>query len=339
MHSPSFLPSLRRGTFILAMATLSFGSAVRAAEPASAPDSASAFPSRTITLISGFAPGGATDVVARLLARQLSQELKANVIVDNKPGASGNLGAAYVAKAPADGYTMYLTNAVVSMPSLFKDLRYDINKDLSPLALIGYGPLVLIANPKAPVKSMKDLIEYGSANKGKLDYGSGGVGSINHMTMELLIARTGINLHHIPYKGGGPATAAVLSGEVPLAVSSIPEVVAHVRQGTLVPLAISTRVRSPALPNVPTVAETGVPGYDSSSWYGILVPSATPRPIQEKLTRALATSMQNKGLRDSLTNLGIVLPETGSAAEFKELLAREIDKWAKVIEKERIVAQ
>ncbi len=336
MHSPSFLPSLRRGAFLMALAALSFANAARAADPV---EPTSAYPSRTITLISGFAPGGATDIVARLLSRQLSQELKANVIVDNKPGASGNLGAAYVAKAPADGYTMYLTNAVVSMPSLFKDLRYDINKDLSALSLIGYGPLVLIANPKAPVKSIKELIEYARANKGKLDYGSGGVGSINHMTMELLVARTGINLHHIPYKGGAPATAAVLSGEVPLAVSSIPEVVSHVRQGTLVPLAISTRVRSPALPNVPTVAEAGVPGYDSSSWYGILVPSATPQPIQDKITRALVASLQNKELRDGLTTLGIVLPEAGGSAEFKELIAREIDKWAKVIEKERIVAQ
>jgi tripartite-type tricarboxylate transporter receptor subunit TctC len=336
MQVPSLFPSLRRGAFLVAIAALAFSPAARAAEPAGAAESASAFPSRTITLISGFAPGGATDIVGRLLARQLSQELKANVIVDNKPGASGNLGAAYVAKAPADGYTMYLTNAVVSMPSLFKDLRYDINKDLSPLSLIGYGPLVLIANPKAPVKSMKDLLEYGRTSKTTLDYGSGGVGS---MTMELLIAKSGINVHHIPYKGGAPATAAVLSGEVPLAVSSIPEVVAHVKQGTLVPLAISTRVRSPALPNVPTVAESGVPGYESSSWYGVLVPAATPKPIQEKMSRALVAAMQNKELRDSLTNLGIVLPETGSAAEFKELLAREIDKWAKVIEKERIVAQ
>jgi tripartite-type tricarboxylate transporter receptor subunit TctC len=333
MHLPSFSTWLRPAACLMAMAASLYAGAAGAA------DAASTYPSRPLTLISGFAPGGATDVVARLLARQLSRELKTPVVVENKPGAAGTLGATYVAKAAPDGYTLYLTNAVVAMPSLFRDLRFDIHKDFAPLSLIGYGPLVLIANPNAPAKSLKDLVDYAKQHEGKLDYGSGGVGSINHMAMELLITMTGIKVHHIPYKGGAPATAAVLSGEVPIAVSSIPEVVGHVKQGSLVPLAISTRVRSPALPNVPTVAEAGVPGYESSSWYGILVPSATPRPIQDKITRALVASLKTTELRDSLTALGIVPADTGGSAEFKKLIASEIDKWAKVIEQEHIVLQ
>lgn len=334
MPLSSFLPRLGRAGCAAAM------SALLCSGPAVAAESAGSFPSRPISLVSGFAPGGATDVVARLLGRQLSRELKVSVVVENRPGASGNVGAGFVARSKPDGYTLYLTNAVVAMPSLFPDLPYDIHKDFAPLSLIGYGPLVLIANPKAPIKSVQDLIAYARQHEGKLDFGSGGVGSINHMAMELLITTTGIKLAHIPYKGGAPATTAVLSGEVPLAVSSIPEVISHARQGSLVPLAVSTRTRSPALPDVPTVAEAGVPGYDASSWYGILVPAATPKPIQDKIAGALAASLRSRELRDELTALGIVPADAaGGPSAFRKHIDAEIGKWAKVIEEEHIVVK
>ncbi|WP_345246869.1 tripartite tricarboxylate transporter substrate binding protein [Pigmentiphaga soli] len=333
MFSPSFSPQLRRVGCVVAMA------AALSAGTAAAAESASDYPSRPIHLVSGFAPGGATDVVARLLGRQLTEVLKVPVVVDNKPGAAGNIGAGYVARSDPDGYTMYLTNAVVSMPSLFRDLQYDIHKDFAPLSLIGYAPLVLIANPKSPVKSVKGLLDYARQHEGKLDYGSGGVGSINHMAMELLITMTGIKLSHIPYKGGAPATAAVMSGEVPIAISSIPEVVGQAKQGTLVPVAVSTKTRNPALPNVPTIAESGVPGYESSSWYGILVPAATPKPIQDKIAGALVACLHSKELRDALSAQGIVPADKGGEEEFRKYIDSEIAKWAKVIEEEHIVAQ
>jgi tripartite-type tricarboxylate transporter receptor subunit TctC len=333
MLSPAFSPWLRRVGCVAALALFLSGRAAAAAE------SANDYPSHPIHLVSGFAPGGATDVVARLLARQLSQALKTSVVVENKPGASGNVGAGYAARAAPDGYTMYLTNTVVSMPSLFRDLQYDIHKDFAPLSLIGHAPLVIIVNPKAPFQSLRNLIDYARQHEGKLNYGSGGVGSINHMAMELLITMTGIKLAHIPYKGGAPAMAAVLSGEVPVAISSIPEVVGQAKQGSLVPLAVSTRTRVAALPNVPTVAEAGVPNYEASAWYGILVPAATPVSIQEKITRALIVCLQTKELRDNLTALGIDPADKGGPSEFVRFIDSETNKWAKVIAKEHIVAQ
>jgi tripartite-type tricarboxylate transporter receptor subunit TctC len=313
--------------------------AANAADAGHATDAPGGFPSHPIHLVSGFAPGGATDVVARLLARRLSQVLDTSVVVDNKPGAAGNLAAGYVARSEPDGYTLYLTNAVVSMPSMFRDLQYDIHKDFAPLALIGYGPLVLIANPKSPIKSIKELITYARQHEGKLDYGSGGVGSINHMAMELFITLTGIKLAHIPYKGGGPAMTAVLSGEVPIAVSSIPEVVGQARRGALIPLAVTTRTRSAVLPDVPTLAELGVAGYDASAWYGILAPAATPQAIQDKLTQALIACLRDPDLRRELTGLGLVPVDSSGPAQFRKYIDDEIDKWAKVIAQEHIVAQ
>jgi tripartite-type tricarboxylate transporter receptor subunit TctC len=301
--------------------------------------SAGDYPSRPIHLISGFEPGGATDVVARLVGRQLSAVLGTSVIIDNKPGAAGNIGAGFVARANPDGYTMYLANATVAMPSLFNDLPFDIRKDFAPLSLVGFGPSVLIANPKAPFKTVKEFLDYARQHPGKVDYGSGGVGNITHMAMELFISLTGIKLIHIPYKGGSPATAAVMSGEVPIAFSAISDVIGHVKDGSVVPLAISTRERSPALPNVPTVAEAGVPGYDASSWYGILVPAATPKPIQEKLTKALVACLEDKGLQKELISLGIEPADTGGSQEFRKYIDSEIAKWAKVIAQGHIVAR
>jgi tripartite-type tricarboxylate transporter receptor subunit TctC len=306
---------------------------------ATATESAQNYPSRPIHLISGFEPGGATDIVARLVGRQLSRVLGTSVVIDNKPGASGNIGAGYVARSEPDGYTMYLANATVAMPSLFRSLPFDIRKDFATLSLIGYGPSVLIANPKAPVKSVKEFIEYAKQHEGKFDYGSGGVGNITHMAMELFISMTGIKLIHIPYKGGAPATTAVMTGEVPIAFSAISDVIGHVKDGTVVPLAISSRERSPALPNVPTVAEAGVPGYEASSWYGILVPAATPKPIQEKLTQALITCLQDKTMQKDLITLGIEPADTGGSQEFRKYIDSEIAKWAKVIAQGHIVAQ
>ncbi|WP_157792979.1 tripartite tricarboxylate transporter substrate binding protein [Bordetella genomosp. 8] len=335
MRNAPGIPWPRRVGSALAIAVCLFtnGPATAAAE------SATDYPSRPIHLISGFEPGGATDVVARLVGRQLSRVLGTSVVIDNKPGASGNIGAGYVARSDPDGYTLYLANATVAMPSLFRTLPFDIRKDFAPLSLIGYGPSVLIANPKAPVKSVKELIEYARQHEGKVDYGSGGVGNITHMAMELFISMTGVKLIHIPYKGGAPATTAVMAGEVPVAFSAISDVIGHARDGSVVPLAISSRERSPALPDVPTVAEAGVPGYEASSWYGIVAPAGTPKSIQDKLTKALVACLQDKVLLNELVALGIEPADAGGAQEFRKYIDSEIDKWAKVIAQGHIVAR
>ncbi len=245
------------------------------------------YPNRPIRLVSGFAPGGATDVVARVIAQSLSDAFGQTVVVDNKPGASGNIGADAVARSAPDGYTLYLTNATIAMPSMFPKLPFNAAKDFTPVSLIGYGPSVLVVNPKLPVRTLAELIDYLKRNPGKLDYASGGVGNITHLSMELFISMTGVKMVHVPYKGGAPSTNAVVAGEVPIAFSSITAVLSHIKQGSLIPLAISSRERSAALPNVPTLAEAGVPNYEATSWYGIVVPSATPKPVADKLGQAI----------------------------------------------------
>lgn len=325
-------PWLRRIGGAIAVATsLCAGAAVAA-------ESVNDFPSRPIHIVSGFAPGGATDVLGRLLGNQLSRLLNTSVVIDNKPGASGNIGAAYVARSEPDGYTIYLANATIAMPSLFGDLPFDVSKDFAPLALIGDGASVLLANPKAPFKSVKGLIAYAKERHGKVDYGSGGVGNITHMTMELFIFMSGVKLTHIPYKGGSPANAAVLSGEVPIAFSSVASASRFIKQGSMVPLAVSTRERSRALPDVPTVAEAGVPGYEASSWYGILAPAATPKPIQDKLIKALSTALKSKEIQDALFTLGVDWSDM-TGADFKQYIDREIVKWDRIIKQANIVAQ
>lgn len=242
-----------RATALLFAAAV-FASAAAAAQPGE-------YPSRPIRLISGFAAGGATDLVARIVAQSVTDALGQPVVVENKPGASGNIAAEMVARSPADGYIIYLCNATITMPAMFPNLRFDARKDFAPVALVAYGPSVLAVNPKFPVRSVRGLIDYAARNPDKVDYASGGIGNITHMAMELLISMTGMKVNHVPYKGGGPSTLAAVGGEVPVVMAAISNVVGHVKQGTLVPLAISGRERSKALPDVPTIAEAGVPGY------------------------------------------------------------------------------
>jgi tripartite-type tricarboxylate transporter receptor subunit TctC len=301
-------------------------------------ESAADYPSRPIHIVSGFEPGGATDVVARLLGKRLTMALGQSVVVDNRPGAAGNIGAAFVARSAPDGYTMYLTNATIAMPSLFKSLPFDVAKDFAFVSLVGYGPSIMVVNPKLPVRSVREFIAYAKQHQGKVDFGSGGIGNITHMAMALFISMTDLKLVHIPYKGGAPATAAVLTNEVPVAFSAISDVLGQVKQGSLIPLAVSSRQRVSALPNVPTVAEAGVPGYEASSWYGIVIPSSTPRPIEQKLSKAITDALHTKEFQAELRAQGVE-PGAGGTKEFTGLVNEEIGKWSKIITQEHIVAQ
>lgn len=293
---------------------------------------------RPMKLVSGFAPGGATDVVARVIAQSISDALGQPVVVNNKPGAAGNIGADFVARSTPDGYTMFLTNATIAMQSMFPMLKFDVKKDFAPVSLIGFGPSLLAVNLKLPVRSVRELIDYAHRNAGKLDYASGGVGNITHMSMELFKAMAQVEIKHVPYKGGGPSTTAVLGGEVPVLMSAITSALPNVRQGTLIPLAVSGRDRSKVLPEVPTIAEAGVPGYRASSWYGILVPAATPKAVVNKLAKAIADGLQRKEVREKLIAQGIDPVDTGPE-EFGRYIQTEIDKWAAIIIRAHILAE
>lgn len=293
------------------------------------------FPSHSMRLISGFAPGGVTDLVARLVAKQMTVILGQPVVVENKPGAAGNIAAAYVAHSKPDGYTMYLTNATIAMPSLFSKLPFDVRKDFALTSLIGLGPSVLVASRKSGIKSVREFIDAAKKKSGTMDYGSGGVGNITQMEMELFISMTGIKLTHIPYKGGGPSTLAVITGEVPVAFVAASDAISHIKHGDLVALAVSTRHRISALPNVPTVAEAGVPGYDAASWYGILLPAGTSEPIVKKLTSSIVKSLHTKSVRDTLIVQG-VQPSEGGTKEFTSYMKSQIDTWAKIIARAHI---
>ncbi|VTU36593.1 Argininosuccinate lyase [Variovorax sp. PBS-H4] len=296
------------------------------------------YPNRPIRLISGFAAGGATDLVARIVAQSVTDALGQPVVVENKPGASGNIAAEMVARAPADGYVIYLCNATITMPAMFPKLRFDARKDFAPVALVAYGPSVLAVNPKFQVRSLRELIDYAARNPGKLDYASGGVGNITHMAMELLVSMTGMKVNHVPYKGGGPSTLAAVGGEVPVVMAAISNVVGHVKQGTLVPLGISGHERSKALPDVPTIAEAGVPGYEASSWYGILAPAGTPKPVVDKLQQAISAGVAKAEWRDKLTVQGIE-PAPMDPERFAKLIDSETRKWNEIVVRNHITAE
>ncbi|GAA4334439.1 tripartite tricarboxylate transporter substrate binding protein [Pigmentiphaga soli] len=320
------------GGAVLACSLLAAGSAMA--------ESADSFPSRPIRVVSGFAPGGGTDVAARIISQPMSARLNGqSVVVDNKPGAAGNIAADFVARSAPDGYTLYLNNATIAMPSMFNNLPFDARKDFAAVSLIGYAPSVLVINPKVlSVRSVKELLDYAKKNPGKLNYASGGVGNITHMAMELLISMTGIDVVHVPYKGGAPSVNAIVAGEVPMGFASATSTLGQIRQGTLLPLAVSSKTRVQALPDVPTLDEAGVKGYESSSWYGLLAPAATPKPIVEKLGNAVRDALKNKELRDKLLAQGLEPPE-GGPAEFASYMSGEFDKWEAIIKKSNIKAE
>ena len=299
--------------------------------------SAQNYPTRPIKIISGFAPGGGTDIAAREVAGNLSKILGESVYVENKPGGSGNIAAAYVANSPADGYTIYLANTTVAMPLLFKRLNFDINKDLISLSLIGYGPSVLLVNPSFQPRSVKELVEYIKKYPGKFNYASGGIGNITHMTAALFISMSDIDVVHIPYKGGAPSLVGLIGGEAQFGFFSIASSLEFIKGGQLIPIAVSPLKRSLALPDVSTVAEAGLPGFDATSWYGLMLPNGVPVKIVNQLSNAMKQALENPVLVEKLTKAGID-PVKGGSDEFDQFLKLEIIKWKKIIVNSKINA-
>ena len=288
------------------------------------------YPVKPIRVLVGFTPGGAVDLSARFLAQKLSETIGQQVIVENRPGAGSMLAAEVVARSTPDGYTTLVANVTVAMPSMFKKLSFDVRKDLAPVSLVGFGQVAMFAHPSLPAKSVKEVVALARRKPGTLNYGSAGLGAFTHLAMALFESMAKIEMVHVPYKGSSQANIGVTTGEVDLVFSSPASAIGLVRQGRLRALAVSGSTRSSLVPEVPTMAEAGITGYDATSWYGMLAPGGTPRPVISKLGEESARALGTTDLRERLLNQGID-PAKGGPEEFAALINTEIPKWAKVI--------
>jgi tripartite-type tricarboxylate transporter receptor subunit TctC len=296
------------------------------------------YPNRPVRLIVPFPPGGSNDVVGRLVAKQLSTELGQQVFVDNHPGAGGVIGTQAAANAAPDGYTLLVVSLAHAVnPALYK-LDYDPIKSFEPVAILATGPNVLVVNPELPVHSVKELIALAKQKPGGLDYASAGVGSFQHMGGELFKLMAGVDLVHVPYKGGGPAMQDVISGHVKIMFSSLVQTTPFIKSGQLRALGTGGAKRNAVLPDVPTIAEGGVPGYVADNWWGIVVPAGTPGPIVEKLYKNVEAALKTPELQAVFVREGATTIEMNSA-EFGEHMKVEMIKWARVVKEGHISAQ
>lgn len=313
-----------------ALAVLACLAAGTAALPGAA--LAQAFPTRPITIVVPFSAGGTTDILARLVGQYLSTELGQPVVVENKAGAGGNIGGQYAAKAAADGYTLFMgtvgTHAINA--SLYKKMPFDPVKDFAPLTRVANVPNLLVVNPKQPFRTVPEMIAYAKANPGKINFGSPGNGSSPHLSGELFKSMTKVDLTHIPYKGSAPAVTDLLGNQIAIMFDNMPSVIPHVRSGKLHAIAITTSKRSPELPDVPTVAEAGVPGYEAMSWFGMFAPAATPKPVLDKLSGALAKVLANPEVKKKIADQGGE-PVNETPAQFATFIKSESAKWGKVV--------
>ncbi len=293
---------------------------------------AQGYPTRPIRMVVPFSPGGAADTPGRMLMQKLSEVLGQQVIVDNRPGAGGTIGAEAVAKAAPDGYTLLLiSNTHLISASLYKNLMYDAIADFTPVLQFGDAPNVLLVNPSLPAKSVQELIALAKANPGNINYASSGNGSSQHLFAALFASMAGINMFHIPYKGSARATTELLSGEVKVGCPGIAGMVQYIKDGRLRPLAVTGAKRSPELPDVPTIAEAGVKGYEASLWLGILGPKGLPKDISAKLNAAVSGLLKKPDVQASLRKVGTEIVYR-TPEEFGKYLSAEHQKWAKVVQ-------
>ncbi len=300
----------------------------------------SAYPSRPVRIIVPYAAGGVADALPRIVGEKLAQKWKQPVIVENKAGASGNIGMEEGARSEPDGYTLVLApvgNLTVT-PILFRGLRYDVTRDFTPVSELAASPNVLVIHPSVPAKTFQQLVAYARQNPGKLNFASPGDGSGAHLAGELLNIEANVKTEHIPYKGIAPAVNDLLGGSVQMMFAGISTVLPHIKAGKLVAVAIASPRRSPQLPDVPTVAESGLPGFDVTSWYGIVVRSGTPAPIVQKLQRDIAEALTNDEVVAKLAGLG--LEPVGNTPEvFDALIKSETRKWGDIVKKANIKPQ
>lgn len=292
---------------------------------------ADSYPNKPIRIIVPYPPGGFNDTLARTLGQKLNEKWGQAVIVDNRPGGGTTIGTNLAAKSAPDGYTLLIVSFAFAVnPALYATLPYDSNKDFVPIALAATTPNVLVVNPELPAKSVKELIALARSKPGTLNYASAGNGSSNHLSMELFKSLTGIDAVHIPYKGSAPAVTDLIGGQVDVMFDNVPNVLAQVKAGKLRALAVSSKERSPFVKELPTIAESGVPGFDVSVWFGVLAPAGTPQPVIAKLNAGINAILKLPEVRQSFHNQGV---ETagGTPAEFAGFIAAQTTKWAKVV--------
>jgi tripartite-type tricarboxylate transporter receptor subunit TctC len=299
-----------------------------------------AYPSKTITIIVPFSAGGTTDILARVLGQFMSRDLGQPVIIDNRAGAGGNIGTQLVGRAPADGYTLLMgtvgTHAINQ--SLYRKLAFDPIKDFAPITRVALVPNLLVAHPSQPYKNVQELIAYAKANPGKVTFGSSGNGSSIHLSGEQFKHMAGIDIQHVAYKGSAPAVNDLLGNHIAIMFDNMPSAIGHVKSGKLRPLAVTTPKRSPALPDVPTIAEAGLPGYEATSWFGMLAPAKTPAPVMAKLNASILKALADPDVKKKMAEQGAeAYGETPQ--QFAAFIKTETAKWGKIVKQSGATAQ
>lgn len=289
------------------------------------------YPDKPITIVVPYPPGGFNDTLGRIVGKKLSDTWGVNVVVENKPGAGTTIGTNFVARSAPDGYTILVAQFPFSAnPYLYKSLPYDTLKAFSPVVLAGRAPMVLVVNSNSPIKTTGDLLALAKSKPGSVNYGSSGPGSSNHLSMVLFEMMAGVSLNQIPYKGSTPLLTDLAGGQVEVAFDAYPHVRPFLQSGKIRPIAIATEVRSPFMADLPTVSESGIKGYEASSWHGFVVPSGTPQPVVDKLNRQINMILKQEDIRKTFNEQGVV-PDGGTAAQFEAFIRKQMDIWKKVV--------
>ena len=292
---------------------------------------AQAYPSKPITLLVPFPPGGPTDLVARVLAKKMSEQMGQSIVIDNKPGANGNIAAVAAAKAPADGYTvLYNTSSITLSPALYKNLAYDVQRDLAPVALTAVVPLALVVNPGVPVNNVREFIAYAKANPGKLSYGSAGNGNVTHLAAFQLVRHHDIDATHVPYRGSAPADVDLVAGQIQFMTDTINSVMPFVKDKRLKLLAVTTSQRMSLFPDVPTLSETVMPGFEAGAWQGIMLPANTPKAVVQRLNAEINKALQSAEVKEKLALQGAE-PLGSTPEEYGAYVKKELARWAAVV--------
>jgi len=315
---------------------LVLGGALLAAGPAQA----ETYPDRPVTLVVGYAAGGATDIVARLIAKSLTESLGQSVVVENKTGANSNIGAEIVSRAKPDGYTLYVGSIANTINrTLYTQLNYDFVKDFKPVALLATIPNILVVNPKVPVKTVGEYIAYAKANPGKLTCASSGSGSSIHLSCELFKMQTGTDILHVPYRGSGPAVADLLGGQVDSMFDNLPSSLPHVQAGKLRAIGVTAPQRLDAAPDTPTLDESGLKGFSVQSWFGLMAPAGTPDAVVGRLNEAVNKALASPAVQESYRQSGFFEPDRPNTPDsYARMIASEIDKWGKVVKNANLKA-
>ena len=294
---------------------------------------AEGFPEKPVHFIVGFTPGGPSDIIARALGQKLSERWPQQVVIENRPGAGGNIAAEAAARSVPDGYTWLLGNnsILATNQSLYRTLPFDPQRDFAPVALVAVQPNILVVNPAVPATTVKELIALARSRPGQLNYASSGAGAAAHLAAALFCAMAGVEMVHVPYKGAQPALTDVVAGQAQLMFATSASAIPYIKAGRLRALAVTTSQRSSGVPDLPTVSEAGLPGFEAITWHGVVVPRATPAPLVARLNADILQALRSRDLRERLESLGAELAP-GSPQDFADYIAREIPKWAKVVQ-------